>query len=107
MKYCTKCGKELMDEAVVCPQCGCATEAWNVKKAKEQDDEINVGLCVLSAFLPLFGIIYWIVKNQETPRRARACGITAIASIAVSIVLNIIGTIMLATFFGGLLSSLL
>ena len=25
MKYCTKCGNELMDEAVICPKCGCAT----------------------------------------------------------------------------------
>ena len=24
MKYCTKCGKELLDEAVICPGCGCA-----------------------------------------------------------------------------------
>lgn len=23
MKYCAKCGKELFDEAVVCPGCGC------------------------------------------------------------------------------------
>ncbi len=25
MKYCTKCGKEIMDEAVICPGCGCPT----------------------------------------------------------------------------------
>ena len=25
MKYCSKCGKELFDEAVICPQCGCHT----------------------------------------------------------------------------------
>lgn len=24
MKFCTKCGKELLDEAVICPHCGCA-----------------------------------------------------------------------------------
>ena len=24
MKYCTKCGKELIDEAVICTGCGCA-----------------------------------------------------------------------------------
>lgn len=26
MKYCEKCGKEIMDESVVCPGCGCAVE---------------------------------------------------------------------------------
>ena len=25
MKYCTKCGNQLFDEAVACPKCGCAT----------------------------------------------------------------------------------
>jgi len=25
LKYCTKCGKELFDEAVICPGCGCPT----------------------------------------------------------------------------------
>ena len=25
MKYCSHCGKELLDEAVICPGCGCAT----------------------------------------------------------------------------------
>ena len=29
MKYCTKCANELLDEAVICPKCGCPTEAWN------------------------------------------------------------------------------
>ena len=26
MKYCTKCGNELMDEAVICTKCGCMVE---------------------------------------------------------------------------------
>ena len=25
MKYCSRCGKQLMDEAVICPGCGCPT----------------------------------------------------------------------------------
>ena len=24
MKFCEKCGKEIMDEAVICPGCGCS-----------------------------------------------------------------------------------
>ena len=26
MKYCSKCGNELLDDAVICPKCGCAVE---------------------------------------------------------------------------------
>ena len=32
MKYCEKCGKEIMEEEVVCPGCGCAV----VKEIKKQ-----------------------------------------------------------------------
>ncbi len=27
MKYCSKCGNELLDEAVICPKCGCPVHA--------------------------------------------------------------------------------
>ena len=26
MKFCSKCGNEIMDEAMFCPKCGCKTE---------------------------------------------------------------------------------
>ena len=32
MKYCTKCGKECMDEAVICPNCGCAFASKPIEK---------------------------------------------------------------------------
>ncbi len=88
MKFCTKCGKEIFDEAVICPHCGCSTESNNTsKKVNSEDDQVSVGLCILAALIPLFGIIYWPVKHKEAPRRARACGVTAIVSWAVSFVL--------------------
>ncbi len=35
MKFCEKCGKEIMEEAVVCPGCGCAVESVKEKKKKK------------------------------------------------------------------------
>ena len=89
MKYCTKCGKELFDEAVICPQCGCATNptTTTAKSATPENDEISIGLCILAALIPLFGFIYWPVKYKETPNKAKACGITAIVSWAISFVI--------------------
>ncbi len=34
MKYCTHCGKELLDDAIVCVGCGCATENSNSPSAQ-------------------------------------------------------------------------
>ena len=40
MKYCSQCGKELVDEAVVCPNCGCAVQA----PVSQQEDKPSTGL---------------------------------------------------------------
>ena len=86
MKFCSKCGKEIMDEAIVCPNCGCAAVNSSVPQ-QIANDQVNTGLCVLSALVPLFGFIYWPVKHKETPKKAQACGITAIISFAISFVI--------------------
>ena len=38
MKYCTKCGNELMDEAVICPKCGCMVEGANLNNGPKQNE---------------------------------------------------------------------
>ncbi len=95
MKFCTKCGKELLDAAVVCPGCGCPVEGaqqaaaptieinstnMNQVNAGGVPDEVSVGLCILSFLIPIFGIIYWVLKYKETPKKAKACGTAAMVA---------------------------
>ena len=89
MKYCTKCGKELFDDAVICPNCGCAVAppATAPTAVIPANDEVSIGLCIVAALIPLFGFIYWPVKHKETPKKAKACGITAIVSWAIYFVI--------------------
>lgn len=35
MKYCIHCAKELLDESVICPGCGCAVENKEIKKEEK------------------------------------------------------------------------
>lgn len=91
MKFCSKCGHQLVDEAVVCVNCGCAIEGAPARSPSfGNEDTVSIGLCVLAAFIPLFGIIYWPVKHKETPKKARAVGITAIVAWAVGFFLNLL-----------------
>ena len=85
--FCNKCGKEIADDAVVCIHCGRSVENRAVE-ASAEEDKASVGLCILSVFIPLFGIIYWPLKHKETPKKAKACGIAAIISWGVSFVLS-------------------
>ena len=51
MKFCQKCGKEIIDEAVICPGCGCA-----VSDAKKENGG-NDGLAVASKIFLIIGCI--------------------------------------------------
>ena len=88
MKFCQHCGKELLDEAVICPGCGCSVQPN--KQAAEVDQSVSVGLVILAVLIPLFGLIYWPVKAKTRPKCAQACGIAAIISWAVYFLLTMI-----------------
>ena len=41
MKYCSKCGKELFDEAVICTGCGCPVESNNKASQNSKKKKLN------------------------------------------------------------------
>ena len=90
MKFCQHCGKEVLDEALICPGCGCSVQTINNTKVIGGDESVSVGLVVLSVLIPLFGIIYWPVQAKARPKCARTCGIAAIISWGVSFVLSMV-----------------
>ncbi len=49
--FCSKCGKEINDEAVICIHCGCA-----IKKKNEQAQKDWLVTLLLSLFLGAFGV---------------------------------------------------
>lgn len=65
MKYCTKCGAEILDEAVICPHCGCMTNEslQVVSKSNGMETAVKVFMiigCVASAFLYLIPLAWTI-----------------------------------------------
>ena len=98
MKYCSKCGKELMDEAVVCPGCGCAQDNKVI-----QNDASSFGWAVLGFFFPIVGLILYLVWKDSTPLKAKSAGKGALVSVIVSIVLSVVYSVII----GALVSSVL
>ncbi len=68
MKFCQKCGKEIMDEAVVCPGCGCsiekATTSAKVAVPKRAKTAQVFGILSILLLAP-FGIPAIILANKS------------------------------------------
>lgn len=84
-KFCSKCGNEVMEEAVICPKCGCSlTNTINGLQQNNTnnnvEDKANGGLIALSILIPIVGVILWPVKHKETPKAAMTYGLCGIIS---------------------------
>ena len=99
MKFCQQCGAEVHDDAVVCVKCGCAIQP--VAQKTEADNSVSVGLVILSVLIPLFGLIYWVVKSKDRPKCARACGIAALISWGVGILCSVLLSAVVAGGMAG------
>lgn len=99
MKYCSKCGKEIMDEAVICVHCGCQVETIGAQnnaflqpqtitntKATQPESNTLLTCAIIFAFLmPIVGVILGIVglvKYKSTQLRHASIG-AIVVSIAV------------------------
>lgn len=83
--YCKHCGAEIDDNAVVCPKCGVA-----VGRQVANDDAPSAGFAVMCFFLPIVGLILYLMWNETSPQKARSCGKGAIIGVIVSVVLGVI-----------------
>lgn len=61
MKYCTHCGKELLDEAVICVGCGCAVSGQNTQTVNNVSVDGTILLNTLSQRLNTNGIIWFVI----------------------------------------------
>ena len=97
MKYCNRCGAQITDDSArFCPNCGNDTMAPVNVAAPREEDKPNMGFAVLGFFLPLVGLILYLVWKSETPLKAKSCIHGAIAGFITGIVLSVIISIIAA-----------
>lgn len=88
MKYCVHCGKQVLDDAIICPGCGCSVQYGNNNGNNTQNGSaqnnnapqnhvppnvdtysgLSVGGLILAFFEPLIGLILSIIANNEAKR---------------------------------------
>lgn len=83
MRYCPNCGKQVDPQAVVCPNCGVALPApiLNVNIANTQNDTGSIGWAFLGFFIPIAGLILYIVWRNTEPNNAKQAGLGALISV--------------------------
>lgn len=90
MAYCRNCGAEIDDNAVICVHCGAAQ---NIKPAGEED-AYSVLWALLGFFIPIVGLILYLVWRDTKPKSSKAAGLGALISVGVSV-----GTALISLFF--------
>lgn len=129
MKYCTKCGSPSEDNAVFCSNCG---EKFGEQPPQPQysqppyqppvygapyqqpyrqpaapqkasDGKFIFGL--IGFFIPLAGLILWLVLKDEREGDAKRAGRGALISIILSFILGIASFVLMAVFGASVLES--
>lgn len=77
MKYCQNCGRQVREKQDVCLNCG--------KRLNVDTGDSSWGL--LGFFIPIVGLILYIVWNEDKPRTAKMAGKGALTAVALSIML--------------------
>ena len=75
MNYCTNCGSKVDSNAYVCTHCGVKLRN-DVKPIQNNnsEDKGGFGWSVLGFFVPVVGLILYLVWKNEKPKTAKAAG---------------------------------
>jgi hypothetical protein len=83
MAYCPNCGESVRDDQDVCLACG--TDLKEPKKVVVEDGS-QIGWGILGFFIPLVGLILFLIWRDTKPAASKASGVGAL----IGFILNII-----------------
>ena len=99
MKYCSHCGADLHNEAVICTKCGCNIDGVTNSSSNNYNILAIVGFA-LSFFSTVVGLILSIIGYKQAKQNGEKGKEFAIAGIVISSVSIVIAIIVFIIYFG-------
>ncbi len=87
-KYCSRCGNQCDPKAVICVKCGFQFPQAYPQYSPANDKPSGL-LKLISFFVPLVGLILYLINYKESPASAKAYGKMAIIGFIIGVVLYV------------------
>lgn len=89
-KFCSNCGNEVVDEAVICPKCGVSIgQKVQTNNTNGNSNGMATAGFVLSFFVPILGLIFSIIGSKRAKETNVGKGLSTAGIIISSIALAI------------------
>ena len=105
-KFCTKCGKEINEDAVICVHCGSSIDP-TINNSNDSNSKSWWWLGFLTSLFctPIIGLILWLVWKDEAPLKAKNVGLgtlwSLVAAFGIGIIVGVIYAIMIGVAVAG------
>lgn len=102
--YCKNCGRTVDDTSSYCNNCGARID--NKPNADVSEDNSNLGFAILGFFIPIVGLILFLIYEEKKPKRAKSAVKGALIGFITEIVLAIILVILYVVFAASLFNNI-
>lgn len=102
--YCKNCGRTVDDTSSYCNNCGARID--NKPNADVSEDNSNSGFAILGFFIPIVGLILFLIYEEKKPKRAKSAVKGALIGFITEIVLAIILVILYVVFAASLFNNI-
>lgn len=102
--YCKNCGRTVDDTSSYCNNCGARID--NKPNADVSEDNSNLGFAIFGFFIPIVGLIIFLIYEGKKPKRAKSAVKGALIGFITEIVLAIILVILYVVFATSLFNNI-